>query len=448
MTSSPNILILHTDQQSLWSVSAYNPAGPVQTPHIDRLAGEGVKFEQFFTNSAVCTPSRGCFLTGRYPHAHGAFTNNVPLNPDEKTFASVLSAHGYHCGYIGKWHLDGPRRPGWVNPLRCFGFTDNHYMFNRGHWKTMFEVKGIEDPCVGFEIGDEQSYTTDWLTNKGIDFIRNHRQDRPFCLMISYPDPHGPYSVRPPYDTMYSPEDMEIPATFGERNGPSWVRQQQERNLAHDNPEERLKRHRAAYCGEVKLIDDNIGRILAFLEEQEILDDTIVIFTTDHGDYLGEHSLYGKNAMYHSVYHIPLLIRYPRRLPAGTKVNDIVTTVDFHATLLELVGLPPSPRHQGSSALPAMVSGAEAPSSPQTAWLHHPTHRLAGLIDNTYLFAVSAGGEMLLFDRIKDPLETNNLVHQSQYQPFIQDCLRRLYRHHSDVSSPAAAWLDDILQSQ
>ena len=119
----PNLLVIHTDQQSCWSLGAYGGT-LVQTPHIDRLAADGVTCTGFFAHSAVCTPSRGCFVTGRYPHAHGAWRNNLPLNRDEITFAEQLRRHGWHTGYAGKWHLDGDRRPGWVHPERSMGFTE------------------------------------------------------------------------------------------------------------------------------------------------------------------------------------------------------------------------------------------------------------------------------------------------------------------------------------
>jgi arylsulfatase A-like enzyme len=187
----PNLLVVHTDQQSCWTIGAYG-GSIVETPHMDRIAREGAHFTNFFTNSAFCTPSRGCFLTGRYPHNHGAYDNNIPLNRDEVTFAQVLKNLGYATGYSGKWHLDGRERPGWVHQERSMGFTDCRYMFNRGHWKKIEQLPmGDMQPTVYpyKVIGDEQTYTTDWLTGKTEAFIRDHR-DKSFCYMVSFPDPH------------------------------------------------------------------------------------------------------------------------------------------------------------------------------------------------------------------------------------------------------------------
>ena len=173
MASRPNLLVIHTDQQSCWSLSAYGGT-LVSTPNIDSLATEGVILDSFFTNVAVCTPSRGCFVTGRYEHAHGAYRNNIPLGRDEITFAQVLRDAGYDTGYAGKWHLDGTPRPGWVHPERSMGFADARFMFNRGHWKKisdppMNDMEPVVHPYR--EIGDDRSYPTDWLTDRAIDFV-------------------------------------------------------------------------------------------------------------------------------------------------------------------------------------------------------------------------------------------------------------------------------------
>ena len=154
---NPNVLIIHTDQQSWWTLGCYGST-VISTPNIDRLASEGAKLTGFFVNSAVCTPSRGTFLTGRYPHAHGAFRNNLPLNRDEVTFAEIFRRNGYETGYAGKWHLDGTARPGWVHAERSMGFEDANFMFNRGHWKKIADTDmGDCEPTIFpyREFGDE-----------------------------------------------------------------------------------------------------------------------------------------------------------------------------------------------------------------------------------------------------------------------------------------------------
>ena len=250
---NPNLLVIHTDQQSWWTLGCYG-GSLIETPNIDRLAHEGALFRDFFTNSAVCTPSRGCLVTGRYPHCHGAYTNNLPLNRDEVTFAHVLQGSGYETGYSGKWHLDGPLRPGWIHPERSMGFEDCRYMFNRGHWKKVIDkpMADMSPTVLPYdEIGDEETFTTDWLTRKTTGFVSRQRHS-PFCYMVSIPDPHSPFTVRAPYDTMYRPEDLPVPATFSEENLPAWAEAARSRGtfcLDHPDREQVLRERLAQYCG-------------------------------------------------------------------------------------------------------------------------------------------------------------------------------------------------------
>jgi arylsulfatase A-like enzyme len=446
----PNLLILHTDQQSCWTLGVYGGT-LVETPHIDRIGREGAVFTNFFTNSAVCTPSRGCLMTGRYPHAHGAYRNNIPLNRDEITFAHILKEQGYATGYAGKWHLDGKRRPGWVHEERGMGFDDNFYMFNRGHWKKIedFPMADTQPMVYPYHvIGDEETYTTDWLANKTIEFIRRHRHE-PFCYMVSFPDPHGPVWVRPPYDTMFSPEDMPLPATFNEENVPAWAKRAQRQSPfgpGKPNREQRLRQFLALYCGEVKLLDDAVGRILACLEEEDLLDETIVVFTTDHGEYAGEHGLAGKNQLYETAYRIPLLIRWPRAIAPGTVISHIVSTVDVQPTLLGLMGFPPCGREQGRDASPLLRG--ERMDWEEVAFLHHSTLHRAGIFTPEYELALVKDSEHILFDRQHDPHQTRNLFYDARYRNVVAELVERILEHHIAVASPAVEWLREVRSSR
>lgn len=441
--NTPNLLIIHTDQQSWWTLGCYGGT-VVETPNIDRLAGEGARLDSFFTNSAVCTPSRGCLVTGRYPHCHGAYTNNIPLNRDEVTFAQTLLEHGYETGYAGKWHLDGTPRPGWVHPERSMGFRDCRNMFNRGHWKKVVDsAMGDMSPIVFpyHEIGDEKTFTTDWLTERTIDFVCDSREV-PFCFMVSIPDPHSPYTVRAPYDAMYRPQDMPVPSTFSQEHLPSWAaetRSQTTYPLDRPDREHVLRERMAGYFGEVKLIDDCVGRMLTALEEKRILDDTIVVFTTDHGDYMGEHGLGEKNHLYETTYRIPLLVRHPDQIPPGTVVGGLVSTVDFQQTTLGLMGVEPCGREQGRDASP-LLRGEE------TEWidevfLHHSSHRRAGIFTAEYELAYVRDDDAILFDRRNDPEQGHNLFDDPGHGDTVADLTERIIQHHTALDSPAAEWL-------
>jgi len=436
----PNLLIIHTDQLSSWAVSAY--AGQltktpnygkvlVETPNIDSLAKEGAILYNFFTNSAVCTPSRGCLVTGRYPHVHGAYRNNIEMNRDEMTIARILQNNGYETGYAGKWHLDGTPKPGWVRPERSMGFSECRYMFNRGHWKKVVEQpEGNPEVSPYKMIGDRDTYTTDWLADKTIEFIAEPRT-KPFFYMVSIPDPHGPYTVREPYMSMYDPEDMTVPNTFGESSTTGKPR----RGKGTDS----VKKNKAHYCGLVKCIDDNVGRILASLRGKGILDDTIIVFTTDHGDYMGEHGLYGKNQWYRTAYQIPFLVRWPKKIHAGTVVEQFVTNVDVQQTLLGLMGIEPSGREQGRDASP-LLRGEEIEWNDQ-AMIHHSSLESAGIFTPQYELVLKANGRHMLFDRLNDPEQTRNLCGKPEYSDIIHKLAARIVEHNIAVDAPAVSWL-------
>jgi arylsulfatase A-like enzyme len=439
--AGPNLLIVYTDQQSSWTIGAYG-GEVVPTPNTDRIAAEGALFSNFFTNSAVCSPSRGCFFTGRYPHVNGVYHNNIPINRDEITLAATLAEHGYETGYAGKWHLDELKGPGWIPPELSMGFADCRHMFNSSHAKGVIDAGGEHpelsaDPEVG-------RYMTDWLADRAIEFIERERS-APFFYVVGIPDPHEPYRVRRPYADAFRPEDMRLPSTFAVETDPSWARENLEGCGScrdHDDPELHLRRTMAAYCGQVKCIDDNVGRILECLERRGLLEDTVVVFTTDHGDYMGVHGLYGKNRVFEEVYRIPMLIRWPERISARTVVDGFVTTVDFKQTALGLMGLPATGNEQGRDASP-LVRG-ESPKWTDEAHFHHSHFDFAGIFTPEFELGLHRGGEHVLFDRRRDPYQTRNLIDDAACRPAARELLERVLAHNRAVTSPALLWLEKV----
>jgi len=448
----PNLLVLHTDQQSHWSLGAYGGT-EVSTPNIDSIAAKGAVFNNFFTNHATCTASRGCLQTGRYPHAHGAWKNNIELNRDEITFAQVLRDNGYVTGYSGKWHIDGTPKPGWMTIGRSMGYTDCTYMFSRGHWKQLEDtpsgprVKARDEndnPTYSVEGADETSFTTDFLAAKTIDFLNAHK-DEQFCYMVSFPDPHGPRTVRAPYDTMFNPEDMLVPSTLEQpdEDKPNWA----SGNAAKGNtPEERaawIKQERTQYFGMVKCIDDNVGRIIQALKDNGQFDNTIIVYSTDHGEFLGEHGLMGKGKPYDTAYHLPFLMCWPNRLGAGKVVDNVVSYVDFMPTILSLMGFEPSGREQGRDAS-ALLSGRTAGWKDE-AFIHHKPNGHLGIYTRDYVLCYVNGRDHILFDRRNDPDEVNNLFNDPAYQAIVNDLTDRIIQHNIEVGDPEVEWLQQII---
>lgn len=293
-------------------------------------------------------------------------------------------------------------------------------------------------------IGDEDSYTTDWLTRKTVEFLRRQRTE-PFFFMLSIPDPHGPEWVRPPYDSRFRPEDMPVPATFSEEGLPDWAEDARRNGpFPLDDPEReaKLRRRIALYFGEVALIDDCVGRLLDCLDELGILDDTIVVFTTDHGEYMGEHGLQAKNQLYETAYRIPLLVRWPERIAAGSVVENVMSTVDFQPTVLSLMGVDPCGREQGRDGS-ALLTG-EPCEWPDEAHIHHSSLERAGIFTAEYELAYVKDRDPILFDRVNDPEQVNNLYGLPDYDEALRDLTERIVRHHERVESPARQWLANV----
>ena len=354
--SKPNLLIIHTDEHNFRTLGCYRdlmtedqafvwgPGVKVDTPHIDSLARDGAICDSYYSSSPVCSPSRASFVSGLYPIATDVYKNDIPLKEGLITFAEVLKNQGYVTSYLGKWHLGGEAKPGFALEHK-FGFEDNRYMWNRGHWKKL----GLKEdgtpyvaarnnrggPASRVDGADEKSFTTDWLTDRTLEIIERD-QNHPFCIMVSIPDPHGPNTVRAPYDTMYKDMVFQNPRTmdFPVEKMPKWHRVG-DRNTARELNQRQMQR----YFGMVKCIDDNVGRMLADLEAGGLDQNTIVIFTADHGDLMGEHRRHNKGMPYEGSAKIPFVIRWPGKIAPGKVVNTAYTTVDFGPTILGIMGI-------------------------------------------------------------------------------------------------------------
>jgi uncharacterized sulfatase len=366
------------------------------------------------------------------------------VRQDEVSLARILAAAGYHTGYAGKWHLDGSSIPGWVSKERSLGFEDCRYMFNKGNWKRMEDAsKPGEDPIVfptGI-LGDGRTYSSDWLAGKAVQFLQEHRT-HPFYYVLSFPDPHEPFAVREPYASMYP--DLPLPSTFRQDRLPDWAEAHRRASgfpLDAVDCGEKLKEMKGAYFGAVKLIDDRVGTVLDELERLDLVDNTIIAFTTDHGEYMGEHGLMGKNKLYETAYRIPFLIRYPPKIKPGTVIDKLVSTVDFQQTVLGLMELEPSGREQGHDASPLLQQ--ECPGEPwvDRAFVYHHSNKRAGIFTPDYELAYVAGGEPLLFDRKGDPEQLHNLFTEDRYKDVVQGLTRELVLHHASMGSPATGWV-------
>ena len=436
LAKSYNVLVIQTDEHHFNTLGCYG-GRIVETPNIDWIAKHGAIATSFYATTPVCSPSRGALISGRYPQNTPVTNNNISLGNHVVTFAEVLRRKGYKTGYAGKWHLDGSGKPQWA-PSRKFGFDDNRYMFNRGHWKK-FEITSDGPrvaaikrgkPYYGVENADKESFSTDWLANRTIDFI-NTNKAKPFCYMVSFPDPHGPNTVRKPYDTMYKNVNVPIPISVNKPRSqtPRW---------AAGDPKitaDTVRLLMPKYYGMIKCLDDNIGRILDTLRKNGQIDNTIIVFTSDHGDLCGAHGRLNKGVPYEGSARIPFLFHCPGKIPAGTIVNQALSCVDFVPTLFALTG----------DKLPMGVEGRDASAlfrGTKNQWEDIAFIRststgipwIAAITDR-YKIVYSGLGDPWLFDLKTDPDELHNAFTQPKAQRIIKRLTSKLAaytKHHND----------------
>ena len=428
-----NLVIIQTDEHHFGTLGCYG-GKIVGTPHIDWIAKQGVICTSFYATTPVCSPSRASFISGRYPQKTPVVTNNIPLADSVVTFAEVLRRRGYATGFAGKWHLDGEGKPQWA-PERQFGFADNRFMFNRGHWKKLVDTQAgprigsrnpMGRPTYAVDGADEKTFSTDWLTSKAIDFI-NTNKGKPFCYYLSLPDPHGPNTVRAPHDTMYADVKVPIPASLTRQPGqiPRWGK-------SANVTAAQLRRIMPAYYGMVKCIDDNVGRILNELRKHDLIDHTMIVFTSDHGDLCGEHGRLNKGVPYEGSARIPFLVYCPDKLPAGGTVRQALGTVDFFPTALKLLDVPYDRKVDGRDAS-LLLAGIEEESWNDITFLRStPGQPWLCAVSARYKLVYSALDEPWLIDLREDPNELTNLFGTPELKDISRSMTRQLIQYARD----------------
>lgn len=440
-----NLLVIMTDEHNFRTLGCYrelmSPSqafmwgkAVVETPNIDWIGKHGAICTSFYATTPVCSPSRASFISGFYPQNTPVVTNNVPLNDDVVTFAELLKRQGYATGYAGKWHLDGSGKPQW-QPKRNFGFTDNRYMFNRGHWKKLeitddgprVAARQNGRPTYSVAGADEKTFTTDFLADRTVEFIEAHK-DEPFCYMVSIPDPHGPDTVRAPYDSMYVDQTYAQPksATKADEGLPSWGKKQQGGfNMAK-------------YYGMVRCIDDNVGKIIDSLRANKLLDRTAIVFTSDHGDLRGEHHRQNKGVPYEASTRVPFLLYFPGKVRSGLVLNQALTSVDFLPTMMTLMGQRTTGKAEGRDTSALFVSG-KAPDDWSDVAFVRGTGKEKGwlmVVTDRHKLVYSPVDPPWLFDLERDPDEVINFFLHDGYRAVIQELSKQLANYgerHGDA---------------
>jgi len=466
-----NILFIMTDQQRVDYCSIYGRRPP-DTPAMDRIGHEGAVFRKMFMQSAICGPSRACFYTGRYATTNRSVWNEVPLPITEKTAGHLFYEAGYRAAVIGKTHMyvDHPK-PDFVKPecvskdrqnlsrmdsagfeyvagsfgtpcVPCHGYID--YLNSKGYGiKNMRDLSDLYRPDESKQNRykdynrlptrvSKEDDEAHYLTDRAIEFMRETK-DKSWFLHLSYYRPHHPNWAAYPYNEMYDENDFPPPAHAEEElDHPLFKEFRNERNAnpTKGDPGDDLHcRHwRAVYAGLIKEIDDNLNRLFAFMETEGLMDNTLIIFTSDHGEFAGDHWFFEKEMCHRQSYHAPLLIRHPK-LAGGVINDDYVESVDILPTCLEAAGLAVHPGIQGRSLLPLMRGERPTDWRSETfaEWtfeyytcvdaLKLPREKCRAILmrNDDFSYCHFNGLPDLLFDLRKDPDELRNVADDPAY---------------------------------
>ncbi len=389
----PNILLILPDQLRAQSVGCLGNED-VQTPNIDQLAREGMSFTNTIANSPVCCPARAAILSGQYCHTNGMTANDLRFRESSVTLSSALKEAGYRTGFIGKWHLDGgPREPGFVPPgPRRHGFDFwaanecSHRHFDNTYFRDTPEPRRLK------------VFEAEGWTNLALEFMEVSKKDeRPFFLSVFMGPPHDPYGAPEPYMRRYTPLGLTM--------RPNWK----------DTPRAGRK-DIAAYYAATTAVDDQVGRMMRGLRQFGLEEDTLVLFSSDHGDMLGSQGEILKRKPWDESIRVPGIVRYPQRIKAGQVSKALFTHVDFAPTLLPFCDVPTPKTMQGSDL--SEVMKGKSSQSPVSAYLQifgpYAGDRTAegwrGVRTDRYLYARYESKPWLFYDMEADPFQQRNLV--------------------------------------
>jgi arylsulfatase A-like enzyme len=440
----PNFLFIYTDDQRWDALGVVQREQGdrgrfpwFQTPHMDRLAAEGVRFRNAFVVNSLCAPSRACFLTGRYSHFNDVANNHTSFPVGNVTYATLLRAARYTTGYIGKWHMDGQKgqRP---------GFDYSASFVGQGRYVDCpVEINGVSTPTQG--------WVDDRSTDFAIEFLKKNRA-RPFSLVVGFKAPHGPCTPPERAQNRFAGAvarpvlNLEAPAVFqGQLTRPARPAQ---RNPTPPSPEDQKAGVRLNYFRCISAADDNLGRLLAALDELDLAENTVVIFSSDNGYYLREHGLGDKRSAYDDSMRIPMLVRYPKLGVKGKVQDQMVLNIDLAPTLLDFAGVAIPKEMQGRSWRP-LLEGKQVDW--RHAWFYEyfqergfgsPTV-LAVRTDTAKLIQYPGHDDWTeLFDLTADPYETKNLIRDPAHQALRRQLETEFQRQKEAVGFRVPAYAD------
>lgn len=440
--SRPNVVLIIPDNMT---GKIMEPETRCITPNVDSLAAEGVRLHRYYTTNPNCCPARASFMTGTYPSTHhiwgfvhGPMSRRVSLNKQLAFWSQHLAEAGYTMGYFGKWHVEHTGNP------RNFGF---HEFDRRVRWysedRKVRYIPGtqVEEKNPGYETRllaavekEQDSLPTHPTFNNAIDFIhRNAGKDKPFCCVFSFTDPHPPITPPKQFYDMYDVKEVPLSPTLRDNleGKPEIVKRLHA--VFRDLSEDDWRQFTTCYNATVTFIDSEVGRLVKVLKDLGAYENTIIIFTADHGGMRGGHGLLSHcgSTPYEEVYQIPFVIRGPGIKARGEDRTSVASHVDLGPTLVDLCGAKELPDAQGRSMRPAL-EGRARPEDWQDAYAEHDSSVLLYsqriTWHGSWKYTFSPGGIDELYNLDKDPHEEHNLASDPQYRPVLEDMVKRMWR--------------------
>ena len=462
MSDRPNIVFIMSDDHAAHAMSCYG-SRVNQTPNLDRIADGGMRFDNCFCTNSICTPSRAVILSGTYNHINGVTTLTTKMDNTLLTFPKLLQEGGYQTAIFGKWHLG-------IGPEHCpTGFDDWTVLPGQGRYHNPeFIFKGPN----GGARRTVQGYVTDLITDFSLNWLKQRDADKPFCLMYHHKAPHRPWYPDEKHAHLYLNEEMPEPDTlyddYSNRAAAAEAAKMRvgvhmhDRDLKCEPPAEDMSEHDLRkwayqryikdYCRVVASIDTNVGRVLDYLDAEGLTENTLVIYTSDQGFFLGDHGWYDKRFMYEESLRMPFILRYPKEVKPGSANADMILNLDFAPLFLDLAGVPVSDTFQGRSFRP-LLQGSTPPDWRESMyyryWMHrgHNVYAHYGLRTMRHkliyyyadpLDAPGAEGEAEepeweLFDLETDPCEMNNVYDDPTNAKLVEELKTELHRLQAEV---------------
>ena len=458
----PNIIYIMTDDHASHALSCYG-SKINKTPNLDRIASEGMRFDNAFCTNSICAPCRAVVLTGKYSHLNGVTDNRLKFDGSQQTFPKLLQQAGYETAMVGKWHLK-------TDPT---GFD---------YWNVLPGQGAYYNPVM-IEMGQRKKYTgyvTDIITDHCLNWLKGRRGDKPFCLMYHHKAPHRRWEPGPQHLTLYDDRTIPEPDTlFDDQSGRGRAAKEQDMSIektmtANDlkltpmkklMPEQKAawdaaygpkneafeeaklegkdlirwkyQRYIKDYLRCIASVDDNVGRLLDYLDASGLASDTVVVYTSDQGFYLGDHGWFDKRFMYEESLKMPLLVRYPREIRPGSVSDDIVLNLDFAETFLDYAGAPVPDDMQGRSLRPLLRRGRRPKDWRTSMYYHyyeypavHSVKRHYGVRTQRYklIHFYHDIDEWELYDLKKDPDELRSVYADPKYAGVVKELKAELQR--------------------